>query len=68
MSIELCDLERNVPDSPSNHRAYLGVYCMTCGANPGEWCQRLNGRAVPLLRALHLARFKRLAALDKQGW
>jgi hypothetical protein len=73
--VELRELERDVPapgglneQQVINARAYLGVYCITCSARPGEWCQRLNGdNGSPLVR-LHRARLVRLAALDRQGW
>lgn len=77
LSIDVREFERNVPAGESGgrtgqqrarRRAYLGVYCLTCRAQPGEWCRRLEGPNVPLLRKLHAARLKRLAALDRQGW
>jgi hypothetical protein len=75
MALTIRELERDVPASEAGagqqaetHRAYLGVYCLRCGARPGEWCKRLTGSDVTLVRRLHLARLKRLAALDEQGW
>jgi hypothetical protein len=54
---------------PHNNRAYRGVFCPTCGAEPGHWCQRVADTGDPsLLRALHQSRIRRLEALDKQGW
>lgn len=69
------DDERNFPtringeDVPFNNRVYRGVYCPTCKAVPGVWCQRVifSGERT-LLRSLHKARVKRLEAIDAQGW
>lgn len=70
------DDERNIPtrvngeDIPHNNRVYRGVWCPTCHVRPGAWCQRVitSTGERGLLRSLHKSRYRRLEALDKQGW